>query len=201
MTTCQPYRDAISAMADGEVAPVSAEVLHGHLDDCSMCSAFAVSVQDLHRRVRVQEADAVPNLTASILAAVDTPAVSRARARFAQLRVVLAMAGIAQLVLLMPFLVSGHALAGHASREATIFQVALGIGFLVVAQRPARAAGLLPVAAVVALLVSAVAVADVLGGTATLLQESVHVIEIVGTFVLWAIVRDQRSAALRPIPA
>jgi predicted anti-sigma-YlaC factor YlaD len=201
MTTCQPYRDAISAMADDEVSPVPADILRGHLDDCATCSAFAVSVQGLHRRVRVHEAEAVPNLTAAILAAVDTPAVSRARARFAQMRVVLAMAGIAQLLLLVPFLVSGHALAGHASREATIFQVALGIGFLVAAQRPARAAGLLPVAVVVALLVSVVAVADVLSGSATLLQESVHVIEIVGMLVLWAIVRDQRAAALRPIPA
>jgi len=201
MTACQPYREAISAMADGEVAPVSDEALRHHLDGCAMCTAFAASAQDLHRRVRVHEAEQVPDLTASILAAVDTPAVSRSRARFAQLRVVLAMAGVAQLLLLVPFLVSGHALAGHASREATIFQVALGIGFLVVAQRPARAAGLLPVAAVVALLASVVAVADVLTGTATLMQESVHVIEIVGTFVLWAMVRDQRSAALRPVAA
>jgi predicted anti-sigma-YlaC factor YlaD len=201
MSTCQPHRDAISAMADGEVSPVPADVLRGHLDDCAACTAFAASVQDLHRRVRVHEAEQVPDLTASILAAVDTPAVSRARARFAQLRVVLAMAGVAQLLLLVPFLASGQALAGHASREASIFQVALGIGFLLVAHRPARAAGLLPVAAVVAMLASVVAVADVFAGTATLLAESVHVIEVVGTFVLWAMVRDQRSAALRPIPA
>lgn len=196
-TACQPYREALSAIADGEVAPVGREALRDHLAACERCTAFAAASDDLARRMRVAPAEPVPDLTASILEAVDTPAVHRARDRFGQLRVVLAMVGAAQLLLAVTALVATGALAGHASREVGIFELALGVGFLVVAWRPARAGGLLPVAAVVALLATATSIGDVAGGTTVLVQEAAHVLEVVGSGLLWALHRHVGANSLR----
>lgn len=197
MSRCQPYREALSALADGEVAPVGRDALAHHLDRCTTCTTFAAATGDLDRRLRVAPAEPVPDLTASVLEAVDTPRVERARARFAQLRVLLACVGVAQLLLAVPML--GR--VGHASREAGIFELALGVGFLLVARRPAHAGGLLPVAAVVAALATVVSVGDVVAGTTSLVQETAHLLQLVGTGLLWALVRHRDRPALRPTAA
>lgn len=193
MSGCQPYREALSARADGEVAPVGRAALAEHLAGCATCTAFAAATDDLDRRVRVTPAEPVPDLTASVLAAVDTPVVARARSRFAQLRLLLAAAGAAQLALALPVLVA----AGHTSREVGIFELALGVGFLVVAWRPARAGGLLPVAAVVAALVTVASVGDVVAGATSFVQETAHLLELVGTGLLWALDRHADRPSLR----
>lgn len=196
--TCQPYRDALSARADGEAAPVGTDTLQAHLDDCTTCTAFAAALDDLARHTRIAPADPVPDLTASILAAVDTPDVARVRGRFDQLRGLLALVGVVQLLLAVPALVAVDGMATHVVREVGIFEVALGIGFLVVARRPARAGGLLPVAAVVAALVTLTSVGDLLGGTTAWLQESTHLLELVGTILLWRLDRHRDRVMLAP---
>ncbi len=201
MSTCEPYRDALSAMADGEGAPVDADAVQAHLDTCDRCTAFAAASHEISRRLRVTPAQAVPDLTASILAAVDTPDGAHVRARLRQLRVLLALAGGAQLVLAGITLAAAGSLAGHATREAGIFELALAVGFLVVAWRPWRAGGLLPVAAVVALLATATSVADVAAGTTSVAQEAGHLLQLVGTGALWALDRRHGRAPLHPAAA
>lgn len=201
MSTCEPYRDALSAMRDGEVMPVGEDAVRRHLDDCDRCTAFASASDQLAGRLRVAPAEAVPDLTASILAAVDTPDTTRIRARFLRLRGVLALAGVAQLLLAVPSLLSAGAVAGHVTREVGIFELALAIGFLVVAWRPARAGGLLPVAAVVAMLVTATSFADVAMGSTSAAQESAHLLQLVGTGLLWALDRHSGRAPLRTAAA
>lgn len=201
MSTCESYRDALSAVMDGEVPPVGEDAVRRHLDACDRCTAFAAASDGLARRLRVASAEPVPDLTASILTAVDTPDVARVRTRFRQLRVVLAFAGVAQLLLAAPSLVSAGAGAGHVTREVAIFEVALAVGFLVVAWRPARAGGLLPVAAVVAMLVTVTSLADVTVGSASVAQEAAHLLQVVGTGLLWALDRQRGRAPLRPATA
>lgn len=197
MSGCQPYREALSALADGEVAPVGRQALDAHLQSCSTCTAFAAATGDLDRRVRLAPAEPVPDLVAPVLAAVDTPHVARARSRFAQLRGLLAAVGVAQLALALPVV----AATGHASREAGIFQLALGVGFLVVARRPTHAGGLLPVAAIVATLATVTAIGDVVAGTASVVQETAHLLELVGTGLLWALDRHRTRSVLQPSAA
>lgn len=196
--TCEPFRDALSAMADGEVAPVGEHALQAHLDACAHCTAFAAATGDLSRRLRVAPAEPVPDLTAAILTAVDTPDLARARTRFAQLRGLLVLVGVTQLVLAVPTLLAAGSLATHVTREVGVFEVALGVGFLVAAWRPARAGGLLPVAAVVAGLVTVTSLGDVVAGTTALVQETAHLLEVVGTGLLWALDRRRGRATLRP---
>lgn len=198
--TCEPYRDALSAMADGEVAPVGRDALAAHLATCDRCTAFAAATDDLARRLRVTAAEPVPDLTASILAAVDTPQTARARTRWGQLRVLLALTGVVQLLLAVPALVTSD-LAVHATREVGIVQAAIGVGLVVAAWRPARAGGMLPVVAVVALLAVVTALVDVTTGTTSLVAESSHLLEVVGTGLLAALDRLQGRAQLRPARA
>lgn len=197
MSTCEPYRDALSAMADGEVAPVGEQAVRDHVDACDRCTAFAAASDELSRRLRVTRAEPVPDLTASILSAVDTPDVARVRAHFQQMRALLAFAGFAQLVVAVPALVAAGPVGGHATREVGIFELALAVGFLVVARLPGRAGGLLPVAAVVALLATATSLADVAAGSTAWAQEVSHLLQVVGTGTLWALDRRQRRAPLR----
>jgi predicted anti-sigma-YlaC factor YlaD len=198
-STCEPYRDALSALADGEVAPVGRDALRGHLEACDRCTAFAAATDDLARRVRVAPAEPVPDLTASILAAVETPDVARERSRFAQLRGLLAVVGVLQLVLAVPALLASGDLATHVTRESGIFEVALGVGFLLAARRPQRASGLLPVAAMVAALVTVTSLGDVLAGSTSLVRETVHLLQLVGTGLLWALDRRRGRATLAPV--
>lgn len=199
MSSCQPYREALSARADGEVAPVGHDALAAHLEGCPTCTAFAAATDDLDRRLRVGPAASVPDLAAAVLAAVDTPQVARARTRFAQLRSLVAVTGVAQLVLALPVLLAAG--PGHASREVGIFEVALGVGFLLAAWRPARAGGLLPVAGVVAGLATVVAVGDVLVGTTSVVHETAHLVELVGTGLLWRLDHHVDRPALQPTAA
>lgn len=201
MSTCEPYRDAISAMADGEPTPVGEDALQRHLDTCGRCTAFVAANHELSRRMRVTPAEPVPDLTASILAAVDTPDVARVRVRFKQVRALLVLTGAVQLLLAGVTLASAGAAGGHATREAGIFELALAVGFLVVAWRPVRAGGLLPVAAVVAVLATILSLGDVLAGSASAAQEATHLLQVVGTGLLWALDRHRGRAPLRPIAA
>lgn len=193
---CEPYRDALSALADGEASPVGGDDLRAHLDGCARCTAFASATDDLARRVRVTAAEDVPDLTAGILAAVDTPDVARERARVGQLRGLLGLVGVLQLVLAVPAILALDSVATHVTREVGIFEAALAVGFLVAAWRPARVAGLLPVAAVAALLVTLTSVGDLVAGTTTPLQETAHLLEVVGTGLLWALDRRGGRASL-----
>lgn len=198
--TCEPFRDALSAVADGEAVPVGASALRGHLDGCARCTAFAAAIDDLHRRVRVAPAEPVPDLTARILAGVATPQAAR-RQRVAQRRLVLAVVGVVQLLVAVPALFAAGALAAHVTREVAIFDVALGVGFLVASRRPERAGGLLPVAAVAAGLVTLTSLGDIVVGATTWLQETTHLLEVVGTLLLWRLDRDRYRPSLRPTTA
>lgn len=200
-SSCTAWRDAVSARADGETLPVEASALDAHLDACGPCATFAADLDVVTRRVRVGPAEDVPDLTASILAAVDTPQVEHHRRRFDQLRGLLAFVGVLQLLLAVPALVGLGGLTSHLTREVGIFEVALGIGFLLVARRPARAGGLLPVAGVVALLVAVTSFGDVAAGTTTAVQETAHLLEVGGTGLLLALHRQQARGILRPVPA
>ena len=77
----------------------------------------------------------------------------------------------------------------HIAREVGSFDFALAVGFLFVGWRPARAYGMLPlVAALVACLGITTAV-DLARGTATLLGESAHLLDLMGLASVWELAR------------
>jgi len=203
---CDVVREAVSAELDGEDAGLAPAEVQAHLATCAGCRSFAGGVAALSRSVRVRPAEPVPDLTASILAGAPRrgglvratePAVP-GWARYGLL-----VTALTVLLLALPELVGG---AGpHDGRDLAAFEVALCASLLVVVWQPHRAAGLLPMAAALAVASVASAVVDVVNGSVPLLGEATHVLVLVGLGFLWAVARAAgrpwAPAAARPVAA
>ena len=109
---------------------------------------------------------------------------------------------LTQLVLAVPdLLLGGDGTAVHVARELGAFDVALAVGLVVAAWQPARAWGLLPLAAALVVVLAVTAVADVIDGSATALGEAYHLLEAAGLGLLWLVAREARHAGPAPLGA
>jgi predicted anti-sigma-YlaC factor YlaD len=182
--TCDRWRDAISARADGEELGVSTRLLDAHLSGCAACRAFAASIEPV---------TTVPTTAAP------SPDLSRHVARLAAIadragswtivRGLLAVVAVEILVFSLPELVLGENqdASEHSARHLGAFTVAYAVGLLVVVVRPARARTMLPVAAVLAGALLATAVADMANGRVPLVDEAQHLPEVVSVVLVWLI--------------
>lgn len=195
-SACAAVREALSARLDDEDGPIPAVEVARHLDTCAECATYADTLVHTHRALRVACADEVPDLTADILVAVTADAQAGTRRRTGELRLLVGLAGLVQLALALPVLLGGIGPDVHAGRDLGALQVALGVGLLVAAWQPWRAAGVLPVAAVVVAATVVVGTVDVVQGATTLVGELVHLSELVGVLALWLLRR--RDVATDP---
>lgn len=147
--------------------------------------------------VRVREAESVPDLSAAILGHAPTPRRSPLADVVSPARWALFVVALTQLVLAAPALLLGEDTGAtvHVARELGSFDVALAVGLLVAAWQPARAWGLLPVVAALALVMGGTAVLDVARGTASSVGEVHHVLDLAGVALLWWVARDERLTA------
>lgn len=76
--TCDRFLETASARLDGEATDREARALDDHLRACPPCARRVAAITDQRRRLRLHAASPVPDLTASILAAVP-PATARSR--------------------------------------------------------------------------------------------------------------------------
>jgi len=117
------------------------------------------------------------------------------------LRLGLVAVAVAQLGLAVPTLLFGSDEGApiHIAHEVGAWDLALAIAFVFAAWRPLRAVGLLPFAAALSGGLIITAIIDVLNGRAIALTETTHLLELVGTGLLWMLVADhfQSRAALR----
>ncbi|MGH2807090.1 MAG: zf-HC2 domain-containing protein [Actinomycetota bacterium] len=67
---CERTRVDLSARMDGEVTALRSRELDEHLSTCAECRAYEASLRKVKRSLRLQPAPDVPDLTASIVAAV-----------------------------------------------------------------------------------------------------------------------------------
>jgi predicted anti-sigma-YlaC factor YlaD len=197
---CETIREALSARLDGEASEVGDAVVDAHLQTCRACAAWSEELGVLHRMVRVREAEVVPDLTAAILGAAPGASAMPWRAvraeRVSVARWALFVVALTQLVLAAPALLLGEDAGAtvHVARELGSFDVALAVGLLVAAWQPARAWGLLPVVAALAIVMGGTAILDVVRGTATSVGEAHHLLDLAGVTVLWWVAREERSA-------
>ncbi|WBB70615.1 zf-HC2 domain-containing protein [Micromonospora sp. WMMD812] len=204
--TCDHVRAALSARLDGEDPRAASAVLDGHLRECPGCRAWLSRAERVTRLVRVQPVQ-VPDLTASVLAAVaaDPLAPGRApaaalRARRQVLRVAVAVAAVAQLAIALPILLAGLGVSvdPHTSREMASFDVALAVGFALAAWRPERARAFVPVALVLAICLAGTSAVDIANSTTALVHEVGHLAAVVQAGLLWALGRVSGDAN-RPV--
>jgi predicted anti-sigma-YlaC factor YlaD len=190
---CDTARAAISARLDGEDLGVDAAALDEHLARCIACRAFVRDAESMHRELRLGEAPAVPDLTAPILSAIGAHD-HRRPAHERVLRGILVAVGLMLIVAAVPALVLGDdaELPVHAARHLGSFDLALAVGFLFAAWRPARVAGLLPVVVALVACLVGTSVLDVLDGHTGALPETQHVIDIVGLVAAWLLAHPLR---------
>jgi predicted anti-sigma-YlaC factor YlaD len=203
---CERCRIALSARLDDEDPGVASAEVHAHLARCAACRVFEGDVDRLHRALRVTPAPQVPDLTPRILAAIDAAHEVRGPDRPLAItahrdawRACLAIVALVQIALALPALVLGSdaGLPVHTAHHLGSFAVALGVGFLVVAWRPERAAGLFPlVVALVACLVLT-SVVDIAAGRTAAFGELSHSTELLGLALCWLVGRS--SQQVRPV--
>lgn len=210
---CTDVRTALSARLDGEATGFDDQLVDRHLTGCRACTAWSDEVATLHRMVRVREADAVPDLSAAIVDAF-APAAGTARRRrtatapaarrgflgepISTGRWALFVVALTQLVLAAPALLGDDPGATvHIARELGSFDVALAVGLLVAAWQPARAWGLLPVAAALAVVMVGTALLDLADGHTRSINEAHHLLDLAGVALLWVVAREARGTAPR----
>ncbi len=170
---------------------LAAGVLDTHLARCAGCADWAKAASQLHRATRVAAAPDVPDLVAPILAAaaaLPAPAAAFDRAALVRVaRLALAAMGLAELVTAFQGLFGAAATGStlHSVHELGSFDMALAVGFICAAFRPALARGMLPLVVALVATFAAVTVADVVSSHAGWAGESVHLLAVFGIPMLW----------------
>ena len=189
---CTTCREAISARLDGETLGtdpglVEAHLVEAHLADCEACRLYVAMLPDLQRLLEGSPPEKVPDLTGPILARIGQAAVDRHRSSQNDVRAALAVVGGLLVVLALPALFFGQdpGASVHVARELGSFHLALAAGLLMVAWRPGRASGLLPVVAVLAVCLTTTAVLDVAAGRLPALAEAHHLLHLAGLALVW----------------
>ncbi|MDQ1458304.1 MAG: hypothetical protein QOH28_3924, partial [Actinomycetota bacterium] len=195
---CSRAREALSAVLDGEPTAGSA-ALGAHVRTCTACRRFLDSARALDALTHAVPTDA-PDITARVLEAARAER-HRPDPLTSTLRLGLVVVGIAQLALAVPGLVYGtdEGAPVHIAHEVGSWDLALAIAFVFAAWRPLRAVGLLPLAAVLSGGLILTAIIDVAHGRAVALTETTHLLELVGTALLYLLMAP-RGRWGRPRP-
>lgn len=194
---CDQARSAISALIDAEDPGVAPEALREHLDGCEACATWHEALVALPAIAEMgpgPDDDVLPAVLRSLASERAAQAERRARGALAPWRVGLVLVAVVQPALVLPSLLAGHWVDhAHDARELGSWHLALAVGFLFAAIRPARAWGMLPlVAALVAGLLVTAGI-DVAESRVGFAQELAHVVDVAGVACLWALsVRVQR---------
>jgi predicted anti-sigma-YlaC factor YlaD len=181
---CNDWRAAITALAAGDATIVSPEEVRAHAHGCAACRRYRDALILGSPATAGPSSDLAPAVVRSARR-LDRGAVPLA------LRIGLLGTAAAMLVLHAPELVigDGHRPAEHAARHAAACPVAFAIALVVVALRPSRARGLLPVKASLAAALVITAAVDISRGVTPILAEVDHLAEIAGATLVWLTAR------------
>jgi predicted anti-sigma-YlaC factor YlaD len=189
---CENYRLAISARLDGEDAGTDDAALAWHLARCEPCRRYESEAIALTRAARVVAAQPAPDLAPTIMAAINAERAATSRRFDPQaLRAGLIALAVVQMILALPVLLLGRDAGApvHIAREVGSFDFALAVGFLFVGWRPVRAYGMLPLVAALVACLAVTTTVDLARGTATLLGESAHLLDLMGLASVWELAR------------
>lgn len=212
--SCLPFREAISARLDGEPLGVPAAELDRHLAGCAACTDWAADAALVTRRARLAAAPPVPDLTATVLAALPrelpgVAAAARSRLLGTALRLGLLAVGVAQAGLAWPALASGQAAMSaplHVTHETGAWSLGLAAAFVAVAAAPRLAAGTLPFLGTFTAFLVPVTLADLGAGHVHADRAVVHLLLLAGLALIATIAwrgrrRRTRAVSRQRVPA
>jgi len=188
---CSRWRDALSAMADGEDAGIDERLVAAHVTRCPVCESYSRSIQT-SPVAKATVPESMPDLSNKIS---KLNAVADRAAHWNILRIVLAVVAAQIILFSLPALVLGeeHGVATHAARHLGAFGVSYGVALFVVVVRPARARSILPVALVLAGAQVLGAVVDLATGRIPLFGEARHLPQVISVFLIWFLAVPSRS--------
>lgn len=199
---CSKAREALSAVLDGEPALTPGAELTAHLRECMACRRFLDRARALDVLTYAAQRE-TPDLSTAVLEAARAQR-HRPDPWITSLRIGLVAVAIAQLALAVPGLIYGtdEGAPIHIAHEVGAWDLALAVGFLFAAWRPLRAIGLLPFAAVLSGGLILTAIVDVAHGRAIALTESTHLLELIGTALLYLLMapRTRTRPPLHVVP-
>ncbi|HEX3087244.1 MAG TPA: zf-HC2 domain-containing protein [Ilumatobacteraceae bacterium] len=197
---CSRWRDALSAMADGESADIDERLVAAHVARCPGCQAYKEMIEASPNFSRIDVAAEMPDMSKSISKL--NAAADRA-AHWSILRIVLAVVAVQVIAFALPALLLGeeNGIATHSARHLGAFGVAYGVALMVVVVRPARARSILPVAMVLAGAQVLGAIVDLATGRIPLVGEARHLPQIISVFLIWFLaVPTERRRRTKPKP-
>ena len=117
-------------------------------------------------------------------------------------RLGLAVVALVQIALAIPALLFGTdaGLPVHTARHLGSFDAALGVGFLVIAWKPSRVPGLIPMTLALVAFLCLSSVVDVASGRTAALGELTHTTELLGLALCLLIGRATSSPGRRGVP-
>lgn len=183
---CAQWNEAIGAILDGEDPGIDPALVDAHVARCPDCAAHREFVHGL-RRAALREAEPQPDLAPRVVKAAKVADGTRT---WSIPRGVLAVCAIEVVALSMPDLFGAG--ASHDTRHLGAFTFAYGVLLLVVVARPARARTMLPVALMLGLALAVTAVVDLVAGTVPLVNETLHVPELVSVVMVWMLAAPGR---------
>lgn len=189
--SCDPWMEAISACADGESPTIDARLLDAHLASCADCRAFAENIPRVARAASIQVAAPMIDLSGHVVRAARSA--DRGSVWWV-LRLGLGVVAVQVIILSAPALFLGRSAGSdeHAARHLGSFAIAYAIGLLVVALRPAKARGMLPLAAALAGCLAITAVIDIFDGHTPVVAEVRHIPEVIGLILVWVLATGKR---------
>jgi anti-sigma factor RsiW len=182
---CDGFLELLSARVDGELDAANEKHLTSHLEHCAGCILAAEQFSALTRRVRLREADRVPDLATTVMSRARPARLGRGSWMRPALAWVAVVMGYQSIGPLLTANVGG--VETHAARHLGAFALALAVGLAYVAWRPHRAFGLLPFAMALMVTTLLAAAVDVWTQRSNALAESVHITELIGVTILWMI--------------
>jgi predicted anti-sigma-YlaC factor YlaD len=187
---CDDARPALSARLDGEPTLVDDLDLDAHLSTCGACRAWYATAEEVTRTARMASAPA-PDLTARILAAVQTDAVPVRRRRRSALvlRWALGVLAVVQVLIAVPDLLGSVGHEAHAGREVAAFDIALAVGLLLVASYPEYARMFTPVVFTLVLCFASISALDLADGVITPSRVVGHVLALLQAVLVWLLAR------------
>ncbi|KAB7760121.1 MULTISPECIES: zf-HC2 domain-containing protein [Mycobacteriaceae] len=201
---CEIAREALSARMDGEHEPVPARRVDEHLASCPECRQWHDELDSQMQLLRGLIAADRTRIT-TVADTVSPPALPETRTGLDWLRIGLAVVGTIQIVLavLQAAGVSigvhvGHTMGGHVVNESTAWSVALGVGMLVAAARPAAAMGLAIVGGVFTLVLTGYVVVDGLTGAVGAVRMLSHLPALAGVVLTVLVWRRHAGEPPRP---
>ena len=192
---CEPFIEAISALADGEASTIDQRLLNAHIAQCPSCRRFdaAMSASD----------PSVIHVGRSTRHVSRLAKAAERVARWQTTRVLLAVVAIQLLILsgrdLLWPVATGTAI--HDVRHLAAFTMAYGMVLVAVAVRPSRARSALPAAAVLAGALAITAMVDLIAGRIPLAGEITHIPEVLSVVLIRILAPPEHpGGVLRRLP-